>query len=123
MRYWKLVGTDVVEVADLLEWAAWFEKSLDRYIAVFGAGKVRVSTVFLGIDHNWSDQGPPLLFETMIFGGKHDGYQVRTATYDEALAAHRDAVQLVLRERTKFFIKLAVAVAFVSVVALQMVLI
>jgi hypothetical protein len=26
-----------------------------------------VSTVWLGLDHNWSD-GPPLIFETMVFG-------------------------------------------------------
>src|SRR5215471_17514474 len=27
----------------------------------------RVSTVFLGLDHNYSGVGPPIVFETMIF--------------------------------------------------------
>lgn len=26
-----------------------------------------ISTVWLGTDHNWSDEGPPIIFETMIF--------------------------------------------------------
>jgi len=29
---------------------------------------ITVSTVFLGIDHNWSRSGDPILFETMVFG-------------------------------------------------------
>ena len=46
-----------------------------------------VSTVFLGLDHAF-DGGTPLLFETMIFGGEHDEYQERYATWDEAEAGH-----------------------------------
>ena len=56
-----------------------------------------VSTVFLGLDHNWDD-GPPHLFETMIFfhGGKRhyaDIYQRRYSTWDEALAGHQLVVK------------------------------
>lgn len=29
-----------------------------------------VSTVFLGLDHSWTPGGPPLVFETMVFGGQ-----------------------------------------------------
>lgn len=29
-----------------------------------------VSTVWLGLDHNHSDEGPPLIFETMVFQKK-----------------------------------------------------
>lgn len=39
-------------------------------------GAVRVSTVFLGLDH-FGRVGEPVLWETMIFGGAHDGYQAR----------------------------------------------
>jgi hypothetical protein len=28
-----------------------------------------ISTVFLGLDHNFGGQGAPVLFETMVFGG------------------------------------------------------
>lgn len=30
-----------------------------------------VSTVFLGLDHNFYDDGPPILFETMTFPCEH----------------------------------------------------
>ena len=33
-----------------------------------GSG-LTISTVFLGIDHSHFREGPPMLFETMIFGG------------------------------------------------------
>ena len=42
-------------------------------IQFFGFNVVFISTVFLGIDHNFNLEGPPLLFETMIFGGIKDG--------------------------------------------------
>lgn len=51
---------------------------------------VRVSTVFLGLDHRWYGGGPPIVFETMVFGGELDQEQVRYCTYDEALAGHAE---------------------------------
>ena len=59
---------------------------------------VTISTVFLGLDHAWGD-GPPLLFETMIFGGSHDQYQERYSSKKEALAGHKQAVAMVEREQ------------------------
>jgi hypothetical protein len=35
-----------------------------------------VSTVFLGTNHSFGFE-PPLLFETMIFGGRFDDYQTQ----------------------------------------------
>lgn len=55
--------------------------------------KVWVSTVFLGLDHKFGD-GPPMLFETMIFGGEHDQYQERCSTWEEAEAMHKQACEL-----------------------------
>lgn len=57
-------------------------------------GSVRVSTVFLGVDHQYGD-GPPLIFETMIFGGVHDQEQWRCSTWTEAEAQHEAACALV----------------------------
>ena len=85
-------GSPVPE-PDLHKWEKWLEKS-DRHIARDEIGDVTVSTVFLGIDHSWGD-GDPILFETMIFGGKHDQYQVRYSTRIEAIHGHADAVQMV----------------------------
>lgn len=80
--------------ATLLEWAQWFETA-ERHVADDRRGDVRVSTVFLGLDHNFSGVGPPLLYETMIFGGEHDGYQDRYATGREAKLGHAEALALV----------------------------
>lgn len=56
-------------------------------------GDVRVSTVFLGLDHGWG-RGAPEIFETMIFGGKHSESCWRYSTREEAIAGHRVALEL-----------------------------
>lgn len=52
--------------------------------------RVQVSTIFLGMDHDWTFRGPPVLWETMLFGcaegSKLDQYCVR---YTSAKAAKR----------------------------------
>lgn len=79
---------------DLITWAKWFEKAgPGRQLAKDEINGARVSTVFLGLDHSFG-HGPPMLWETMIFGGKHDEYQARYTTRDEALAGHHHAVKL-----------------------------
>lgn len=78
---------------DLLEWARSMEKR--RHVGDDGPTPgVRVSTVFLGIDHSFGDDGPPVLFETMIFGGPHNEEQWRYCTWDEAERGHKAAVAL-----------------------------
>jgi len=52
---------------------------------------VVVSTTWIGIDHSWG-QGPPVIFETMVFGGDLDGEQDRYATIEEARAGHHAMV-------------------------------
>lgn len=82
-----------VEEIDLVVWAKWFE-SANRHLAKDELpGGIRVSTVFLGMDHNWGE-GPPLLWETMIFGGPNDSYQDRYSTREAALEGHKRALQL-----------------------------
>lgn len=56
-----------VRVPDALTWGRWFEKA-ERHVAWTEIGEWTVSTVFLGLDHNYADEGPPVLFETMILG-------------------------------------------------------
>lgn len=82
-----------MKVADILTWGKWFETG-DRIVKQEMIGDVRVSTVFLGIDHNWSE-GPPILFETMIFGGEHDQHQERSSTWKSAEAMHDKACAMV----------------------------
>lgn len=78
---------------DLMTWAKAFE--LSRHVASDEIDGVSVSTVFLGLDHSFGAGGPPILFETMIFGGPHDQYQDRCATWDEAVAMHAKALAMV----------------------------
>lgn len=78
---------------DIIAWASWFE-SADRFVRQDTIGDVRISTVFLGIDHQFGD-GPPLIFETMIFGGEHDQYQDRCSTWQQAEDMHARACALV----------------------------
>lgn len=59
--------------------------------------RILVSTVFLGLDHRYGD-GPPLLFESMIFGGPLSGEQRRYSTKAEALAGHEALCGLVRME-------------------------
>lgn len=92
MSNYILDGHEAVVVSDILEWAQWFE-SADRIVDKTDVTEdCRVSTVFLGIDHQFGD-GPPLLFETMIFGGPLDEEQWRYSTWDEAVVGHSKAVE------------------------------
>ena len=85
-----------VPCPDLTEWGTWMQDTERRRVALWQQGDVRVSTVFLGLDHQFA-QGDPLLFETMVFGGPHDGEQDRYSTWDEAQAGH-DATVARVRE-------------------------
>jgi len=58
--------------------------------------QVHISTVFLGLDHSYGG-GPPVTFETMVFGGKLNEAQVRYCTYDEAERGHQRMVRRVRR--------------------------
>lgn len=53
--------------------------------------KVRVSTVFLCIDHSFGGVGP-VVFETMVFGLYNDSYQTRAMTWEEAISQHYAAL-------------------------------
>jgi hypothetical protein len=92
-----LDGRNPIPCADFIARAQWFQTS-DRQVAKTDFGDVRVSTVFLGLDRSFG-QGPPLLFETMIFGGSfgQDRYQERCSTWEEAEAQHAEAVDVVRR--------------------------
>jgi hypothetical protein len=67
-------------------------------------GNQTISTVFLHFDHglNFGQKDivyPPVLFESMIFGGPHAEYQRRYHTYDEALEGHNNLVKALEEER------------------------
>jgi len=72
--------------SDPIKRAAWFEKA-DRRVARTEIGGVTISTVFLSLDHSFCG-GPPILWETLVMGGKLDQEQDRCAgsrEQDEAM--------------------------------------
>ena len=85
-------------VDDHSEWAEWLA-SADITVAKTKLGDVLISTVFLGVDHNFGFYGNPILFETMIFGGEYDDYQERYTTLEESMYGHERAVALVRGNR------------------------
>ena len=93
-RYYVLDGHEPRPVSDVLAWARFFENLAARIVAKTLIGDVEISTVFLGLDHQLDD-GPPLLFESMIFGGKHDQWVERCSTWRQAEAQHEKACALV----------------------------
>lgn len=59
---------EVKEEKDLMVWAKWFENNREkRLIESDVVGSYRVSTVFLGLDYNFTGTRVPILFETMVF--------------------------------------------------------
>ena len=90
-HHYTLIGQTPVEEPDFLLWAAWYEQA-DRIVAQDQIGDVLVSTVFLGRDHNFFGDGPPLLFETTVFEGPEDGACWRRSTWLEAEVQHARAL-------------------------------
>lgn len=84
-RYFILDGHEPV-ACDLMTWCNWFETA-NRHVRLTEQGDVRISTVFLGLDHAWGG-GRPELFETMVFGFAGGNDMERYATWDEADAGH-----------------------------------
>lgn len=73
----------------------WFETADRRVAETFLADNaIRISTVFMGLDHRFFGNGPPLLFETMIFGGEHADLMQRYSTWDQAEQGHINAVAI-----------------------------
>ena len=94
MRFYKLDGHIPIRVETLKAWADELARH-DRITAETGIdpwrvdvteiGDVVISTVFLALDYRRSRRGPPLLFETKVFGGSLDRFE----------AMHAEAVALV----------------------------
>jgi hypothetical protein len=82
----------VVEVTDdVIAWGRFMEDERRHIGYTQITSACTVSTVFIGIDHRIYGKGPPVLFETMIFGGPLDHDQWRYSSYDDAVTGHAAA--------------------------------
>jgi len=84
------------------EWAVWFETANRQtaFTLVSQEPLIEVSTIFLGLDYNVFRKGPPLLWETMIFGGPNNQWSGRWSSHDEALEGHAAACLLAPTDAT-----------------------
>jgi hypothetical protein len=96
LERYTLKGHEPVRCNDLRSWKAWME-SPQRIIQETALedeshSSVRVCTAFLGIDVSFG-VGEPILFETMVLGGKWDRELFRYCTWEAAYESHAAIVQ------------------------------
>jgi hypothetical protein len=79
---------------DMEAWVAWMQLDERPLAETQVSPEVCVRTRFMGTDQRRTEVGAPLLWTTMIVGGKHNDFQERYASRDEALEGHKRAVAL-----------------------------
>lgn len=65
-----------------------------RRVAQHFFGQFHVSTIWLGLDHSFCSDGPPLIFETMVFGDGGPLEQERYSSEADAVRGHHEYVKL-----------------------------
>ena len=90
MRFYTLDDKNNPVPCSLDEWGKYFKhdfKENKRRVAEDRIGEYYISTIFLGVDHNFFEVGPPLVFETMVFKDDDYGcaiYENHYSTWNEA---------------------------------------
>lgn len=83
-----------IEEPDVLKWGEWFETSnARRRVADTKSGSVRVSTVFMALDHSFGGE-VPVLYESMVWVDGKDVEQERYETKLQALMGHQKLVAI-----------------------------
>lgn len=96
MRLMYLLNEDgeFYEEEDPIRWAEGIERC--RIVKKDQVNGRQVSTVFLGINHNFTAHGDPVLWETMVFSGEDAAYLTRRYTSQaDALNGHDEIVDQV----------------------------
>ena len=81
------------------QWSAFIERQDPEYkrVAETTVDDVWISTVWLGINYAFNPDHPPLIFETMVFGGPYDQeWMERYSTMAQADQGHREMVDRVI---------------------------
>jgi hypothetical protein len=97
MEFYKLVGETIIKCtqSEYFDWVLLNENITKTIRFTQINEEVCVSTVFLGLDHNHSESGPPHIFETMVFGGPMNEEMNRYSTWKDALDGHEYMVNIV----------------------------
>jgi len=104
---------NVVPCRNIIEWSIWSETH-DRRVELTVIGNINISTVLLTHDHNYWGEGPPILFETMVwitvpdsghnYGREWLDGQQRYSTIEEARQGHALLVEAVKERMAADFI-------------------
>lgn len=77
------------------KWATLFEDMDYRRIDHYQEGGYEVSTIWLGLDHSWDPEAPPIIFETLVITGiDEEELMYRYSTELEARAGHAEIVSM-----------------------------
>jgi hypothetical protein len=91
-RWYNLEGdTPVPVIAEAVDWKGRWQIKTEVNDCI-------VSTVFIFLDHSFGDR-PPILFETLVFGGLLNDEGERYSTKAEAEAGHAKWVQRVMEAK------------------------
>lgn len=95
-------------IATMDEWVDMFGDR-GRIVKQENVGDMFISTVFLGLDHNFSWKGPPVLWETMVFGPNPDKddkrfHQTEVDGYTERCSGNREQAEA-MHERVVAMVK------------------
>lgn len=95
--YYILNEDHTVTGVGMQTWSEWYNNPLSsRRVALDHVGSWMISTVFLGIDYSFRGDGPPILFETMVFEHGDVGAESevnRYSTWDDAIQGHQAMVE------------------------------
>ena len=94
MNYYDIDGNPMT----FEQWSSTFKDMEYRRIGLDRLDVWTISTVWLGLDHNFGDEGPPLIFESMVFEKGESSAApddtVRYSTKEEAIAGHQRLVEI-----------------------------
>lgn len=78
-------------------WSKWM-RTKKRFLFQDIVNGILVSTVFLSVGYQRTDDGKCKFFETMVFGGRYDHYRVLYEEFDCARKGHKIILDRVKKE-------------------------
>ena len=91
--FWDRQGQPIT---DVLRWGELYEDPEYRFLRRTPVGNGEVITAWLGIDQGYGEEGPPLIFGTIVSVsgvGFLDNSEVLAATEEDALRHHDEMVR------------------------------
>lgn len=97
--YYILKGKCPVYTEDILEWGRYIGRAVrrsERHVGHIEMKKgIFISTLFLGMDQEFTGGRAPLLFETMIFGGRYDHNIDRYSNWEQAERGYKKWIAII----------------------------